>query len=111
MCNLSFVPAEMLDFQGLIPYSPNATNVRPHIHPLTNISLSLLQRGTLTSRITNTHFGQTIGYGYQPPPLELYTKYSLQMYFFAFWGILILQTFTIVVIDKIWVRNIPKSTF
>ena len=95
----------MLDFQGLRPYSTNATNVIPHIHPLTNISLSLLQRGKLSRTITDNYFN----YDYQPPPLELYTKFSLQTYFFAFWGILTLQTFTIIVIDKIWVKNIPRS--
>ena len=98
----------MLDYQGLVPYSPNATNGIWHIHPLTNISLSLLQRGNISTVVTDTSSGPYYGYDYQPPPLELYTKFSIQIYFFAFWGILILQTFTIVIIDKIWVRNIPK---
>ena len=99
----------MLIFQGLNPYSPNATNVIPHIHPLTNISLSLLQRGKLSTRVTDTPHGPLFGYIYQPPPLELYTKFSLQTYFFAFLGILTIQTLTIFVIDKIWVSNVPKS--
>ena len=97
----------MMDFQGLYTYSQNATNVIQHIHPLTNISLSLLQRGKLLeqhheSTSTSTH-------EYQPPSLELYTKFSLQTYFFAFWGILTLQSLTIFVVDKIWVRNVPNS--
>ena len=99
----------MLDFQGLFPYPPNATNVRPHVHPLTNISLSILQRGTLSTFVEDTPSGPYYNYFYAPPPLELYTKFSLQAYFFAFWGILILQTFTIFVIDKIGVRNVPES--
>ena len=101
--------AEMLQFQGLIPYPPNTTGVIPHIHPLTNISLSLLQRGKLITNVANTSSGLLFNHDYQPPPLELYTKLSLQTYFFAFWGILTLQTLTIFVIDKIWVRNLPKS--
>ena len=99
----------MLNFQGLRPYSTNATNVIPHIHPLTNTSLSLLQRGTLSNTIIDTPTGVAITYHYQPPSLELYTKFSLQTYFFAFWSILFLQALTIFVIDKIWIRNVPKS--
>ena len=37
---------------------------------------------------------------YEPPPLELYTKFSLQAYFLMFWGILLVQTFAILIIDK-----------
>ena len=99
----------MLEFQGLRPYSPNATSVIPHIHPLTNTSLSILQRGTFSIKILNTPSGPLFSYNYQPPPLELYTKFSLQAYFFSFWVILILQTLTIFAIDKIWVKNVPKS--
>ena len=97
----------MLYFQGLRPYY-NATNVAPHIHPLTNISLSLLQRGKLLPIVTVTPSGQVSNYAYQPPSLELYTIFSIQTYFFAFWGILLLQTLTMFVVDKIWVTNVPK---
>ena len=92
----------MLDFQGL---RTNATLFKQHIYPLTNISLSILQRGKLLTFRQGTVFD----YVYQHPPLECYTQFSLQIYFFAFWGILILQILTIFVIDKIWVRNVPKS--
>ena len=97
----------MLDFQGLYPYSPNATNLIPHIHPLTNISLSQLQRGKLSTTFIDVI--DMVRYDYQPPPLELYTQFSLQIYFFVFCGILILQTLTILVIDKVWIKNVPKS--
>ena len=99
----------MLDFQGLLPYAANATNVVPHVHPLTNISLAQLQRGNLIESVENTPSGPSYNYAYMPPPLELYTQFSLQTYFFAFWGILVLQTCTIFVIDKIWVKNIPNT--
>ena len=46
---------------------------------------------------------------YQPPPLQLYTQYSLQTYFFAFWGLLFLQLLTILICDKILARSIPGS--
>ena len=80
--------------------------VVPHITPQTNLKLSNLQRG---------HFEAVVDYGYiettiyVPPPLELYTGFSIQLYFFAFWGILFTQMLTIFIIDKIWCRNIPDS--
>ena len=88
----------MLFFEGL----GRSGDEIPHIYPLTNISLSELQRGKLdTGTITQVN--------YIPPSLDLYTLFSPQIYFFAFWGILIFQTFTIFVIDKILVKNIPQS--
>ena len=59
--------------------------------------------------VLHTPSGPIYQYDYVPPPLELYTQFSLQTHFFAFWGILILQTCTILVIDKIWVKNIPND--
>ena len=99
----------MFEFQGLYPYAANATNIIPHIHPLTNISLTQLQRGNLNQYVSDTPSGPIYQYDYVPPPLELYTQFSLQTHFFAFWGILVLQTCTIFVIDKIWVKNIPNT--
>ena len=99
----------MLDFYGLHSYPPDAATIIPHIYPLTNISLTQLQRGKLTEYTIDTPAGPLYEYDYVPPPLELYTQFSLQTYFFAFWGILILQTCTILVIDKIWVKNIPNT--
>ena len=91
----------MAGFELLDPTS----NFIPHITPLTNLTLSNLQRG---------HFEVLVGYGesdsiYVPPPLELYTKFSLQFYFLAFWGVIFLQILTIFITDKAWVKNIPES--
>ena len=101
----------MLAFESFYSYGPDAppSNVIPHIHPLTNISLTQLQRGNLIQHILDTPSGPLYQYDYAPPPLELYTQFSLQTYFFAFWGILVLQTCTIFLIDKIWVKNIPNT--
>ena len=99
----------MFDFQSLYPYPTNASNLIPHIHPLTNISLTHLQRGSLIESVLNSPSGPVYEYDYVPPSLELYTQFSLEAYFFAFWGILLLQTFIIFVIDKICVKNIPKT--
>ena len=68
----------MLEFKSLYPYAANATNILPHIHPLTNISLSQLQRGNLFEYVSNTPSGPIYSYNYVPPPLELYTQFSLQ---------------------------------
>ena len=99
----------MLNFQGLLTYGANSTIIVQHIHPLSNISLTHLQRGNLTQDVEYTPSGPLFYYDYVPPPLELYTQFSLQTHFFAFWGILVLQTCTIYLIDKIWVKNIPKT--
>ena len=99
----------MLDFQGLYPYGSVATNFIPHIYPLLNISLAQLQRGCRNEYTVNTTNGPFSDYDYVPPPLELYTQFSLPAHFFAFWGILVLQTCTIFVIDKIWLKNIPNT--
>ena len=99
----------MLDFNGLYSYGTNATVIIPHIHPLTDIPLTQLQRGKLIEYITGTSSDLLYEYEYITPPLELYTKFSLQTYFFAFWGIFFLQTCTLFVIDKIWVKNIPNT--
>ena len=99
----------MLNFNGLSSYGADATNMIPHIQPLTNISLTLLQRGRVVENMYQNQNQTLYQYDYMPPPLELYTQFSLQTHFFAFWGILVLQTCTILVIDKIWVQNIPRT--
>ena len=45
---------------------------------------------------------------YEPPSIELYTLYSLTTYFVMFLGIFLMHVFTIFIIDKIWVKNIPQ---
>ena len=99
----------MLDFRSLTLYAPDATNIIPHIFPLTNISLTQLQRRSLIRNVWDINGILISDYYYGPPPLELYTQFSLQAYFFAFWGILVLQTCTIFLIDKILVKNIPNT--
>ena len=84
----------MLGFELL---DPTETVVPPITPLITNLTLSNLQRG---------HFNSSI---YEPPELELYTKFSIQSYFLAFWGILLLQMLTIFVIDMVWTTNIPQS--
>ena len=95
----------MLDFQAL---RTNATNIIHHIHPLTNISLSAIQRGRFKSSWMDGSYGTYFSM-YDPPPLELYTTFSLSLYFTTFWVILFLQVLTILIVDKTWIRNVPKT--
>ena len=96
------ISAEMT---GFILLDPSSTWI-PHITPQTNLTLSNLQRGNFSP--LEDGFGIVDNSIYEPPPLELYTKFSLQSHFLAFWGILFLQTVTIFIIDKVCVRNIPE---
>ena len=91
----------MVEFQSTKLHQPI-----PHILPFTNLSLSKLQRGN----ISEYDYGNgDFGYTYDPPSLNLYTQFSIETYFFVFWIILFLQSLTIFVVDKIWIKNIPKS--
>ena len=90
--------------KGFILLDPLSTWI-PHITPLTNLTLTNIQRGNfalLPNGLDKTSI-------YEPPPLELYTKFSLHLYFFVFWGIICMQMLTIFIIDILWVRNIPES--
>ena len=100
----------MVPYHSLYPHSVNESNYVPHIHPLSNITLSKLQRGKINDLGGHNNDYFMHYYTYEPPPIELYTQFPLKMYFFAFWVILFLQTLTIFTIDKIWVQNIPKTT-
>lgn len=74
-----------------------------HIYPIVNSSTFNIQRGKFNE------FTDGVSSAYDPPPLELYTKISLQAYFFVFWGILILQSLCILLIDKSLVNSIPQN--
>ena len=89
---------------GFILLDPLSTWI-PHITPLTNLTLSNLQRGNFAV-LSNGFRKNSI---YEPPPLELYTRFSLQLYFCAFWAIIFIQMLTIFIIDMLWIRNIPES--
>ena len=77
--------------------NPDNSEFIPHIYPLTNNSWPNIERG------------QFINGTFEPPSLDLYTQLSLQSTFLIFWGILLLQSLTIFIVDKIWVKNIPHT--
>ena len=94
----------MVDFYYLNPIHHNW----PHVLYLTNQSyyqsLIDMQRG----QYINFTYGEQNGALYEPPAIELYTLYSLTTYFFMFLGIFTMHVLTILIIDKIWVKNIPQ---
>ena len=89
----------MVPFRNFDTYEfPIGLNVTiPHIYPLSNISWPNIERG------------QFINETFVPPSLDLYIQFSLQSYFLIFWGILLLQSLTILIVDKMWVKNIPQT--
>ena len=81
-----------------------------HIYPLTNLSIFQVQRGRFKLDMNPINYdGYTYYSSYEPPPLELYTKFSLFGYFIVFWAVISLHILTILIVDKIWIRNVPKT--
>ena len=82
----------MLGFETLDP----TTAYLPHNLTITStndidiVSLKELQRGHFTLIDTNMgkNFEKNVSF-YEPAPLDLYTKFSMQTYFLAFWIIII----------------------
>ena len=55
-----------------------------HIYPLTNLSIFQVQRGRFKLDVNPINYdGYTYYSSYEPPPLELYTKFSLFGYNFG----------------------------
>ena len=100
----------MKGFQCKNPYNQDIYSYIPHVYPITNFSSTNIQRGEFTSLCGDDCFGLGDGTVYEPPPIELYTYFSLQTYFLALWGVLFLQSLTIFMIDKIWVKTMPINT-
>ena len=96
---MTLFSAEMFAFVSLVSeFSDDIGIVIKHILPLTNFSLSFLQRG---------YYNQTTQQ-FQPPPLELYTHFSTTTYFLAFWVILLLRCLSIFIADMVLVNSIPQ---
>ena len=70
-----------------------------HIYPLTNLSLNFLQRGQYNQDSQQ----------YEPPSIEIYTKFSLTMYFLTFWILLALHSLTIFIADRCCMNGISNS--
>ena len=66
---------------------PNITFDDVYLSPTKKVAISLIQRGSWS----NNSFME-----YVPPELELYTFFTVKQYFLIFWGILILQSLTVI---------------
>ena len=108
----SFFSSSSVEMIGFTILDPNMAYI-PHNLTFNDKEISLerledLQRGKFITVVG--------GYGlvfeevsiYDPPPLDLYTKFSLGTYFLAFWVLLLAQNITIAIVDKIWVKTIPQ---
>ena len=95
------VSAEMIGFTSM--------------HPLYNGLIPGLQFFTNNSRLNSIsniqrgHFIPQISSFYEPVPFESYVQFSFTTYFLAFIGILLLQSFTMFVIDIFWLKNGPST--
>ena len=94
-----------MGFYCLDPQTSSFMSRPYHIYPIVNSSIFNIQRGKFNELIA----GSASYTPYDPPPLELYTKLSLQTYFLVFWGILILQSLCILLIDKLFVKSFPQN--
>ena len=91
----------MFEIVSLDPtyFNGNDGNSISHVYPLTNLSLNFLQRGQYNQ---DSH-------QYEPPSIELYTEFSLAIYFLMFWILLSLQTLAIFLADRCCRNSIPRS--
>ena len=96
----------MNGFMVLNPYLKSNGGEFIHIYPITNLTLSDLQRGHYKN-ISNSNLAYSSVY--MPSTLENYTRFSLTIYFSTFLAMIFIQSLTIFIFDKIWVKNIPQS--
>ena len=71
-------------------------------------SFSNLQRGNFVIREESTNDRDE--YKFEPPPIELYTQFSLLTYLLVFLGLLFLQSLTIFLVDVKWNKTILQDT-
>ena len=97
---------------GFFVLNPTKGKSEPHVLYLTNQSyyqsLIDIQRGQYINFTYFTWGEAQDGALYEPPAIELYTLYSLTTYFVMFLGIFTMHVLTILIVDKIWVKNIPQ---
>ena len=91
--------------------------------PLTSVlnsyGIEFFTNNSGLNSISNIDRGQYVSTGaydngisytfYEPVSLEFYVQFSLMNYFLAFIGILLLQSFTIFIIDIFLLRNRPST--
>ena len=107
---LFMISAEMIGFKNLHP-SLNSYGI-DGIQYFTNNSklnsISNIDRGQFMSTGVASDDGTYFTF-YEPVPLEFYVQFSLMCYFLAFIGILLLQSFTIFIIDTFFLKSLLST--
>ena len=106
-----FISAEMIGFKSLdLSYSTL----------LFFDGIQFFNNNSWLNSISNIDRGQYLSTGavdidgipktfYEPVPLEFYVQFSFLSYFLAFIGILLLQSFTLFIIDIFLLKNTPST--
>ena len=104
------ISAEMIGFKNLDPSlsSYGIDGIQYFTNNSMLDSVSNIDRGQFMSTGVASADGIPFTF-YEPVPLEFYVQFSLMSYFLAFIGILLLQSFTIFIIDIFLLRNRPST--
>ena len=109
------ISAEMIGFKNMDPffqypiYSANHAGILFFNNNSMLNSISKIDRGQYmyTGAISEWN-GAPLTF-HEPVPFEAYVYFSFLSYFLAFIGILLLQSFTMFVIDIFWLKNVPST--
>ena len=107
------ISAEMIGFKSLDPNIQSNLIWYPGIQYFTNNSklnsISKIDRGQfMYSGAVSVGKPKPSTY-YEPVPFEFYIHFSFLSYFLAFIGLLLLQSFTIFLIDIFWLKHMPST--
>ena len=109
------ISAEMIGFKNMDPFfqypifSANHAGIQFFNNNSMLNSISKIDRGQYmyTGAISEWN-GAPLTF-HEPVPFEAYVYFSFLSYFLAFIGILLLQSFTMFVIDIFWLKNVPST--
>ena len=101
------ISAEMIGFTNLDPRNTYPTGVHYFSKNSKINSISKISRGQFMYTGVFNQLAQITFY--EPVPLESYVQFSFTSYFLAFIGILLLQSFTIFIIDIFLLKDTPST--
>ena len=109
------ISAEMVGFKNMDPF------FQYPIFSANHAGIQFLNNNSMLNSISKIDRGQYVYTGllaefngapltfYEPVPFEVYVHFSFSSYFLAFIGILLLQSFTMFIIDIFWLKNMPST--
>ena len=109
-CNSFMLSAEMIGFKNLDPSlsSYGIDGIQYFTNNSMLDSVSNIDRGQFMSTGVASADGIPFTF-YEPVPLNFYVQFSFLSYFLAFIGILLLQNFTIFIMDAFWLKDMPST--